>query len=86
VFDHDWVINHLATILATYARDAAISCAMALAHLRRAEWDQALLEIDAARAALGDQRADAILYRLARSQATVDWSAAHRLGPTRWIE
>jgi hypothetical protein len=86
VFDHDWVINHLATILATDPRDAAFSCAMALAQLRRAEWDQARFEIDAARAALGDQRADAILSRLARSEATVDWSAAHRLGPTRWIE
>ncbi len=84
VFDHEWVIEHLATILAADPRDAAFSCTMALAQLRRAEWDHALFEIGAARAALGDQRTDAILTRLARSQATVDWSAAHRIGPKRW--
>ncbi|MGQ0800736.1 MAG: hypothetical protein ACT4NL_11570 [Pseudomarimonas sp.] len=86
VFDHDWLIEHLPTLLPTDPRDAAFCCAMALAQLRRAEWDHAVIAIHAARAALGDPRTDAILSRLTRSEANVDWTAAHRHGPRRWIE
>ncbi len=85
VFDHAWCLAQLPSLLPPDPREAAFDTAIALAQLRRSEWDQAALDIEAARPELGDPRTDAILSRLSRSQATVDWAAPHRQGPVRWV-
>jgi hypothetical protein len=81
---HTWTLAHLSALLPEEPADAAFVITTSLYALRRSEWEDACDALELARDALGKARHDAIMARMRRVEASVDWSAPERAGEPRW--